>query len=70
MPDKVTKRGPQAKREKPSVLASLPATRPQRLGRPRTDTPEVSEAPTPSPARTKREAPRPKPPQRKPSDLP
>jgi hypothetical protein len=61
MAEKVTKRKPKEKREKPSVLGNLPATRPQRLGRPRTDTPVVSEEPTPAPARTKREIPRPKP---------
>src|SRR4051794_15309112 len=62
MADKGTKRKPKAKREKASVLGNLPATRPQRLGRPRTDTPEVSEAPPPPAAPAKRELPRHKPP--------
>ena len=61
MAEKATKGKPKAKREKPSVLGNLPATRPQRLGRPRTDTPAVSEEPAASPARTKRETPRRKP---------
>jgi len=64
MADKVTKRKPKAKREKASVLGNLPATRPQRLGRPRTDTAEVTEAVTPPEpaAPVKRELPRHKPP--------
>jgi hypothetical protein len=61
MAEKVTKRKPKEKREKPSVLGNLPATRPQRLGRPRTDTPAVSEESAPSAAQTKRETPRAKP---------
>ena len=61
MAEKATKGKPKAKREKPSVLGNLPATRPQRLGRPRTDTPAVSEEAPASPARTKRETPRRKP---------
>lgn len=58
MADKPTKRGPRAKRETPSVLGNLPATRPQRLGRPRTDTAAVSEAPKPAAAKAKAAAPK------------
>jgi hypothetical protein len=35
MADKAAKRKSKARREKPSVLGTLPATRPERLGRPR-----------------------------------
>src|SRR3954468_19763900 len=56
MADKDGKRKAKARREKANVLGNLPATRPQRLGRPRTDTPAVSEeAPVaPPPERPKR----------------
>src|SRR5262249_22122518 len=62
MADKAGKRKAKAKREKASVLGNLPATRPQRLGRPRTDAPRaaVEEPPPapPEPPRSKRETPR------------
>ena len=58
MADKAGKRKAKAKREKSSVLGNLPATRPQRLGRPRTDTPEPPAGVEEPPPRPKRESPR------------
>jgi len=48
MADKPAKQKGKAKREQPSVLGTLPATRPERIGRPRDG----------GPSRTKRESPR------------
>ena len=44
MADKAGKRKAKPKRETSSVLGNLPATRPQRLGRPRSDAPAPEEA--------------------------
>src|ERR671933_356226 len=58
MADKGGERKAKAKRENASVLGNLPATRPQRLGRPRDGAPPAAVAePAPPPPR-KRESPR------------
>src|SRR4051794_2567628 len=57
MAEKGSKRKVKAKRSKQSVLGNLPASRPQRLGRPRSDTP-AAPAPAAPPPPAKREAPR------------
>jgi hypothetical protein len=58
MADKVGKRKAKAKRGKSSVLENLPATRPQRLGRPRADAPPLAAEIAEPPPRPKRESPR------------
>jgi hypothetical protein len=58
MADKAGKRKAKAKREKASVLGNLPATRPQRLGRPRADAPTAAVDEPAPPPRPKHESPR------------